>query len=233
MIRAIQLHPTTPALYILSSSLSSDGNGTGAYESPDKARTLLQRGLRMNRDSEELWVEYIKFEMGFVETLRRRWEVLGIVPGNSKDAESENQGMEQVLRGAIVKAVIEEASKALGAKVTFYRGLLELVEQYPFEEEVRREVREVAYTQLREQCWRKAEGRWMYVQRDLPGVDADEWDMDVLRERHEEMLDGLDEEGEKERYRRLYEGWLSGIVANVGVEELKTYLEMSYKRRGG
>ena len=32
----------------------------------------------MNPESIELWVEYVKMELGWVETLRRRWDVLGL-----------------------------------------------------------------------------------------------------------------------------------------------------------
>ena len=42
------------------------------------ARTMLQRGIRMNGDSIDLWKEYVKMEMGFIERLRRRCEVLGV-----------------------------------------------------------------------------------------------------------------------------------------------------------
>ena len=62
------------------------------------ARTLLQRGIRINGDSMDLWIEYVKIEMGFIERLRRRWEVLGI--------ETEN---EEVMSGAIVETVITNA----------------------------------------------------------------------------------------------------------------------------
>ena len=62
------------------------------------ARTLLQRGIRINGDSMDLWKEYVKMEMGFIERLRRRWEVLGV--------EKEN---EEVMSGAIVETVITNA----------------------------------------------------------------------------------------------------------------------------
>ena len=62
------------------------------------ARTLLQRGIRINGDSMDLWKEYVKMEMGFIERLRRRWEVLGV------EMESE-----EVMSGAIVKTVITNA----------------------------------------------------------------------------------------------------------------------------
>ncbi|KAG5730827.1 U3 small nucleolar RNA-associated protein 6, partial [Termitomyces sp. T112] len=66
--RALQLHPNQPALYILAASHELN------HQSPSSARTLLQRGIRLNAESIELWREYVKMELGFVESLRRRWE---------------------------------------------------------------------------------------------------------------------------------------------------------------
>jgi len=76
--RAIQLHPGTPSLYILAAS-----HELKIGHSPSAARVLLQRGVRMNKDSVEMWREWVRLEMGFIESLRRRWEVLGIMEGPS------------------------------------------------------------------------------------------------------------------------------------------------------
>ncbi|KAF9467295.1 U3 small nucleolar RNA-associated protein 6-domain-containing protein [Collybia nuda] len=70
--RALQLHPNQPALYVLAASHELD------HLSPSAARTLLQRGIRLNADSVDMWREYVRMELGFVESLRRRWDVLGI-----------------------------------------------------------------------------------------------------------------------------------------------------------
>ncbi|KAG6821051.1 hypothetical protein H0H93_007941 [Arthromyces matolae] len=70
--RALQLHPTQPSLYIIAASHELN------HQSPSSARSLLQRGIRLNDESIELWREYVKMELGFIESLRRRWEVLGI-----------------------------------------------------------------------------------------------------------------------------------------------------------
>ena len=78
----MQLHPNTSSLYILAASHELD------LLSPAAARTLLQRGLRLNADSVDLWREYVKMELGFVESIRRRWEVLGI----SIDASAKGKG---------------------------------------------------------------------------------------------------------------------------------------------
>ena len=88
----MQLHPQESGLYIMGAAHELDQmSATGA-------RTLLQRGIRINGDSMDLWTEYVKMEMGFIERLRRRWEVLGVAMEN-----------EEVMSGAIVETVITNA----------------------------------------------------------------------------------------------------------------------------
>ncbi|PCH43573.1 hypothetical protein WOLCODRAFT_50737, partial [Wolfiporia cocos MD-104 SS10] len=96
--RALQLHPNVPALYIVAAAHELD------HATPSAARILLQRGIRMNPDSVDLWREYVKMELGFVESLRRHWEALGIKIGEGvgkgkekareRTAEVEGQGDE-------------------------------------------------------------------------------------------------------------------------------------------
>jgi hypothetical protein len=90
--RALQLHPQESGLYIIGAAHELD------HMSATGARTLLQRGIRINGDSMDLWKEYVKMEMGFIERLRRRWEVLGV--------EMED---ESVMSGGIVETVITSA----------------------------------------------------------------------------------------------------------------------------
>lgn len=123
--RAVQLHPRTPALYVLAASHELANGGMGA------ARVLLQRGLRLNADSKEMWREYVRLELGFVEALRRRWDVLGISLEDASDrkrgkdkesglgeridrAEEEAMGDEArgaIMDGAIVRQAIDGAAK--------------------------------------------------------------------------------------------------------------------------
>lgn len=89
----------------------------------------------MNAESVEMWSEYVKMEMGFVESMRRRWGVLGIeVKGKEKARESLENGMNEdevaqmqteadgegdeaeqarreIMQGAIVKSVISNGVK--------------------------------------------------------------------------------------------------------------------------
>ncbi|KAH7108205.1 U3 small nucleolar RNA-associated protein 6-domain-containing protein [Auriculariales sp. MPI-PUGE-AT-0066] len=111
--RALRLHPNTPALYVLAASHEL------AHLSPSAARTLLQRGLRLNGESVELWREYARMELGYVERLRRRWDKLGAKSRTEDDAAGEDEDEDEgeaarrlVLDGAIVCEVITNAIKA-------------------------------------------------------------------------------------------------------------------------
>jgi len=75
----------------------------------------------MNPESIEIWIEYLKMELGFIETLRRRWDALGIkVAGEEEGAETldEEYGGDEgaearraVMEGGIVESVISNAGK--------------------------------------------------------------------------------------------------------------------------
>lgn len=113
--RAIQLHPNTPSLYIYAANHELRTNG-----SPAAGRALLQRGIRLNKESVLLWNEYVKFELGFVGTLQKRWHVLGLSGTEKHDEggadirleemESE-EAQKEIMKGAIVKTVMAEAIK--------------------------------------------------------------------------------------------------------------------------
>jgi U3 small nucleolar RNA-associated protein 6 len=122
--RALQLHPNTPALYILAAAHELE------HLSPAAARTLLQRGLRLNAESVPLWAEYVKMELGFAESLRRRWAVLGISTGGAAgeagreqvdtdlDAQAEaDLARQEILKGAIAKSAIASAVKGNACRV--------------------------------------------------------------------------------------------------------------------
>ena len=117
-------------LYILGANHELKYGGYSA------SRTLLQRGLRMNPESTELWREMVRLELGFVDVVRKRWEVLGLttdmdydgeqfdqVKGNiemqeispeqaAEESEDEDEkARKAILGGAVVKTVISNAVK--------------------------------------------------------------------------------------------------------------------------
>ncbi|KAL6308122.1 U3 small nucleolar RNA-associated protein 6-domain-containing protein [Sparassis latifolia] len=178
--RALQLHPNVPALYILAASHELQ------HLSPSTARALLQRGIRLNADSVEMWREYVRMELGFVESLRRRWGVLGIDvaqgdKGKGKEMEKEKaidegllafedeamgegedvqmaadqeEGAEDeaarrdIMQGAIVKSVMDNAAKAL-PKFELFASLHDLLVTYPCPPELRDALLEHLFVLLR------------------------------------------------------------------------------------
>ena len=91
------------------------------------AHVLLQRGLRLHADCVDMWYEYVRLELGFVESLRRRWDVLRISLDDdnaSPDRETQGEridGVEEqamgdaarqaIMEGAIVRQAIDGAAK--------------------------------------------------------------------------------------------------------------------------
>jgi hypothetical protein len=91
------------------------------------ARVLLQRGLRLNADCVDMWREYVRLELGFVEALRRRWDVLGISledDDSTPDRETQGERIDRaeegtmgdaarraIMDGAIVRQAIDGAAK--------------------------------------------------------------------------------------------------------------------------
>ena len=140
----MKLHPSVPAFYILAASHELE------HLSPSAARTLLQRGIRLNSDNVEMWKEYVKMELGFIEGLRRRWELLGIrvdVKGKGKDTlDSDVENMEvdaieedsaeaarrEIMQGGIVKAVIANAAKGGVVCTSSLRTFLTFLANWPF-----------------------------------------------------------------------------------------------------
>ncbi|CAE7083965.1 unnamed protein product [Rhizoctonia solani] len=122
--RALSLHPTSTPLYIIAASHELESS-----LSPTGARALLQRGLRINPESVELWTEYIRMELGYCEGLRRRWKTLGIDPMSQNE---EGQAIDTIISGGIVRAGISSAAESLPT-LALLGSLQALLLSYPTE----------------------------------------------------------------------------------------------------
>ena len=186
ILSALQHHPLSPTLYLLSSfnhlhpgapfprsavpietsfALPSSSSSTAkisaeeqdelansyAIEGTQPARTTLLLGLRMLPKSQDLWREYIKLELQWVEVLRRRWKVLGIgsdagpegiVGGEGAFGEGGEEARKAILAGQLVLQAIrsaldgvpaDEAEQLSGEKsgMAFRQSLLDLFRTYP------------------------------------------------------------------------------------------------------
>lgn len=85
----LKLHPAKPELWILAARHAVEGNADMV-----EARSHMQRGLRFNKGSRHLWLEYAKLEMVFIAKVLARRRLLGI-DGPAPDlAEEEEMGVE-------------------------------------------------------------------------------------------------------------------------------------------
>ncbi|KAH9961491.1 U3 small nucleolar RNA-associated protein 6-domain-containing protein [Russula dissimulans] len=184
--RAVQLHPRTPALYVLAAAHELAQGGMAA------ARVLLQRGLRLNAGSSvELWREYVRLELGFVESVRRRWDVLGISlrddveesgrglgldvdvdPGGQGQGKSgqggqgervdrvEEEAMGDAARQAIMDGAIVRQAIDSAAKalptIELFQNLQSLIAGYPAAEALRNSLLDHLHTRLTEALPRDA-----------------------------------------------------------------------------
>ncbi|KAF8170239.1 U3 small nucleolar RNA-associated protein 6-domain-containing protein [Mycena galopus ATCC 62051] len=196
--RAIQMHPDNTALYILAAAHELD------HGSPSAARTLLQRGIRVNPESVEMWREYVRMELVFIESLRRRWDVLGLDPNQeSKEhadthAEEEREGLAEdgdagsearaaIMDGAIVKSVIASAAAAVD-RTELFEALIALIHEFPLADGVQNVLLEQVYGLLRTSRPRDPQAAKLLAQRfltaDLEGEDL----VNALQQANEEMI---------------------------------------------
>ncbi|ORX61554.1 hypothetical protein DM01DRAFT_1404333 [Hesseltinella vesiculosa] len=85
-VQALQYHPNHSPLWIMAASWEFEDNANmGA------ARLLLQRALRMNPQSPELWHEYFRLELLYIEKIKVRRRILGIDEQSLKQKELEKE----------------------------------------------------------------------------------------------------------------------------------------------
>ena len=91
--RALQIHPRDASLWIHAAAWEFEEN-----RNVTAARSLLQRGLRLNGKSRDMWREYFKMEVLFVTRLIERRRILGL-DGQDKE-EEEGEAEESGKKGA-------------------------------------------------------------------------------------------------------------------------------------
>ncbi|GJN40897.1 hypothetical protein PR202_gn00313 [Eleusine coracana subsp. coracana] len=72
LIQAIRYHPKVPGLWIYAAAWEFDQNLNVA-----SARALMQSGLRSCPESEDMWVEYLRMELTYLNKLKARKVALG------------------------------------------------------------------------------------------------------------------------------------------------------------
>ena len=122
LARALRLHPRIPGLWAYAASWEFDTRGNAVA-----ARALMQRGLRINKASVELWAEYFKMECMYALKLRTRRDLLAAKLGNGlmgtgdgdgdgdgdgEDGDDGTNAQQAILDGSLAVAVINGACRA-------------------------------------------------------------------------------------------------------------------------
>ncbi|EJU02171.1 hypothetical protein DACRYDRAFT_107108 [Dacryopinax primogenitus] len=221
--RALQLHPNAPSLSLLSASHEV------VQGSPSSARSLLQRGLRFNPESVELWTEYVKMELGYIEGLRRRWDLLGIQDGaNAPGIPGENnQARQQVLDGAVVRAVIDSATKSLPV-IEMFKSLHDLLRicTSPLVPSLTSHLLELMRNTLRS----SPEAMMLRADIMLDGASDSDAFVDRLKVANEELTGAIMDLGPRMSY--LYSQWIDNWVSRLKGDnaELAEYLQLSLRK---
>ncbi|KAJ6558535.1 U3 small nucleolar RNA-associated protein 6-domain-containing protein [Mycena vulgaris] len=235
--RALQLHPDTPALYILAAAHEL-GQG-----SPSAARTLLQRGIRINPESIDMWREYVRMELAFIESLRRRWDVLGLdQKGKGKeeavhavqateelleaDADQGAEARAAIMQGAVVRSVITSAAKAVD-KTELFEALIALIHEFPLADGLAHGLLEQVYGLLRAARPRDPRAARLLAERFLPPGLGDEELVDGVQRANEEML-ALCRDGGEELF-EAYINFAAAVCDRVQDSSLKLYLVSSVR----
>ena len=85
--KAIQLHPTKSVFWVLAAKWEWEENN-----SITAARVLLQRSIRINPNSQDLWIEYFKLEVLWVQKLIERRKIL-FSKDEAENEETEDNGV--------------------------------------------------------------------------------------------------------------------------------------------
>lgn len=127
---ALQIFPRKEGLWIESASHEF----FGPRRSVRNARILMQRGLRINATSQDLWVEYFSLELHYAQTLRGRRQIL--IKGGGRfeeeevldDKEDDNE-VDQLYKIAAI--VYKNAIKAIPASIPFRLRFLDTCRRFP------------------------------------------------------------------------------------------------------
>ena len=119
--RALQLHPRNVSLWIRAASWQyfdlSDATA---------ARVLLHRALRINPRAPALWLQYFKMEFHYVSKLGARRDALGL----------EAQSSSSFHRGAVPRAVFDNAVMSIPHSLDLRVGFLRLASQFDNSDDV-------------------------------------------------------------------------------------------------
>jgi hypothetical protein len=116
---ALQVFPRQPGLWIEAAS----NEFFGPNRSIRNARILLQRGLRFNKTSEDIWCQSFSLELHYSQTLRGRKQILLGAKITEEVAESASY--------KIAEVIYKNAIQAIPDSISFRLRLLDICRSFP------------------------------------------------------------------------------------------------------
>ncbi|GMI09472.1 hypothetical protein TrVE_jg9982 [Triparma verrucosa] len=123
---ALQIHPKDVSLWLSAASWEYFSNS-----SIKNARTLLQRSLRVNSTSPNLYVEYFKLELHYIQKLRGRREILQL-----DGVKSKKMMEDETFSGAVPMIIFDQAIEKINDDVEFRFKFLEACSTFPQTEKI-------------------------------------------------------------------------------------------------
>ena len=146
----LQHHPREAGLWIEAVSFEYFGYAAQDYENGNKinskvvgssiqnARVLMQRGLRINKTSADLWQQYFALELHYVQKLRGRREILelglnedGILPSEEEDDSDEEAQAGKMSTLLPSQIIFKNAIKAIPDDIQFRLRFVEACRMFP------------------------------------------------------------------------------------------------------
>lgn len=99
--RMLRIHSNNPSVWIMAAKFEFEENN-----SPETARSLLQRGIRFNAASKLLWHQYFRMELMFCTKLWKRRDILA---ANVSQTDQNTETNDEVFNGKIASIVYQNA----------------------------------------------------------------------------------------------------------------------------
>lgn len=120
----LRLHPAKPELWIYAAQTSIDLHGDMT-----EARSYMQRGLRFNKKSEHLWLEYTKLELVYISKILTRRKLLGIDAKRAQEQQELGDETSDIMKLPTITA--EDMDESLKKDISIEHLALENLETNP------------------------------------------------------------------------------------------------------
>lgn len=129
--KMLQIHNRKDHLWVAAAKFEFEDNNSSTV-----ARSLIQRGLRYNKDSQVLWKEYFKFELLYAEKIGKRKELIQRddvqvvdLPTDNKEENDGDLDNDAILSGKVALIVCQSAAEQVKEK-KFFESLVSVLKDF-------------------------------------------------------------------------------------------------------